>query len=72
MTMTAATIDQRQPIADEGFADVAEAAEFLSMSRSTVYKLMDAGQLAYAKFGKSRRIPRRALREFGERSMIGQ
>jgi excisionase family DNA binding protein len=45
----------------EGFCNVAEAGTFLSISRAKVYLLMDAGDLAYAKFGRSRRIPRRAL-----------
>jgi excisionase family DNA binding protein len=55
----------------EGFADVHEAAAYLSMSRSSVYKLMDSGDLQYAKFGKARRIPWRALREFAQRCLVG-
>jgi excisionase family DNA binding protein len=54
----------------EGFADVHEAAEFLSMSRSSVYKLMESGDLEYAKFGKARRIPRRGLREYAARCLV--
>jgi excisionase family DNA binding protein len=55
----------------DGFLSVDEAARFLRLSRSSVYKAMDAGELTYAKFGKSRRIPRRALRQFIERAMVG-
>jgi excisionase family DNA binding protein len=58
-------------ITADGFAGVPEAAEYLSMSRSSIYKMMEAGELKYAKFGRSRRIPWRALRELAERSMIG-
>ena len=35
---------------------VAEVAKYLSLSRSTVYQMMDRGELPYVKFGKSRRI----------------
>jgi excisionase family DNA binding protein len=54
-----------------GFATVVEAAEFLRLSRAKVYQLMDQRELAYAKFGKSRRIPRRALNEYAERCVVG-
>jgi excisionase family DNA binding protein len=39
------------------------AAEFLGISRSKVYELMDGGQLTSLKLGRCRRIPRRALVE---------
>ena len=32
---------------------------------------MDNQELAYAKFGKSRRIPKLALLEYGQRCMVG-
>jgi excisionase family DNA binding protein len=32
---------------------------------------MDAGELAYAKFGKARRIPREALEEYVRQCMVG-
>jgi excisionase family DNA binding protein len=70
-TMIAASARKLELTAD-GFADVWEAAEYLSMSRSSIYKLMESGELQYAKFGKARRIPWRALREYAERCMIGQ
>lgn len=47
----------------DGLVTVSEAAGFLRISRSTVYVLMDQGILAYAKIGRSRRIPKRALIE---------
>jgi excisionase family DNA binding protein len=55
----------------EGFADIPAAVDFLSVSRATVYKLMDIGELPYAKFGKSRRIPWAALREYASRCLVG-
>jgi excisionase family DNA binding protein len=54
-----------------GFVTVPEAAQFLRLSRAKVYALMDAGDLAYAKFGRSRRIPRRTLEEYVTRCMVG-
>jgi excisionase family DNA binding protein len=69
--MTATAI-KNPDLTTDGFADVQEAAEFLSMSRSSIYKLMEAGHLKYAKFGKARRIPWRALREYAERCLVGQ
>jgi excisionase family DNA binding protein len=37
-------------------ARVPEIAAFLSLSRSKVYQMMDAGELPYVKLGKSRRV----------------
>jgi excisionase family DNA binding protein len=70
--MTADTVETTGDLTSEGFADVPDAAEYLSLARSSVYKLMDRGDLPYAKFGKSRRIPWRALREYAGRCLIGR
>jgi excisionase family DNA binding protein len=45
----------------DGLMRVPEAAQFLSVSRSTVYQLMDEGALCFVKIGRCRRIPRRAV-----------
>ncbi len=37
-------------------AHVVEVAKFLSLSRSKVYAMMEAGDLPYVKLGKSRRV----------------
>jgi excisionase family DNA binding protein len=68
MTVTAKKAD----LTADGFADVQQAAEFLGLKRSSIYKLMESGDLKYAKFGKARRIPWRALREYGERCLVGK
>jgi excisionase family DNA binding protein len=47
----------RSETAPNGLARVLEAAQFLSVSRSKVYAMMDGGDLPYVKLGKSRRIP---------------
>ncbi len=46
---------------------VSEAAETLGLSRSTVYSLMDSGQLESRKIGASRRIPVAALEDYVNR-----
>jgi excisionase family DNA binding protein len=58
-------------VIEDGFVDVPYAATFLKLSRGKVYGLMDAGQLRYAKFGRSRRIPRKALMEFAQKAVVG-
>lgn len=55
----------------DGLVDVKEAAEFLRISRSTVYTLMDAGKLGYVKIGAARRIPKRALVDLAAASWVG-
>jgi excisionase family DNA binding protein len=54
----------------EGFVGVEDAMEFLGLCRASIYKHMDAGELAYAKFGRSRRIPKRALHEFAAKALV--
>lgn len=49
---------------------VPEAARFLDISRSKLYGLMETGELAYVKFGKSRRIVRGDLQRLIERNTI--
>jgi excisionase family DNA binding protein len=67
---TAAPVDERDEMVSEGMVTVEAARQFLGVSRSTIYALMDAGQLAYVKFGRSRRVPRRALRAFASGNLV--
>ncbi len=46
---------------------VSEAAETLGLSRSTVYSLLDSGQLESRKIGASRRIPLAAIEDYVNR-----
>ena len=62
--------DQADLVAD-GLVTVQEAALFLSVSRSKLYELMDKGELKFAKLGRSRRIPRRALIDLAASSLQG-
>jgi excisionase family DNA binding protein len=50
---------------------VVEVSRQLSLSRSAVYGLMDAGSLAYVKLGKSRRIPAESLKRLIAANTIG-
>ena len=61
---------ERNPVTAEGFASIREAEDILSVGRSTIYKLMDGGELPFAKVGKCRRIPWRSLREFAQRALV--
>ncbi len=54
----------------KGLARVTEATRFLGLSKSKLYLMMDRGELAYVKFGKSRRIPWSELRELVERHIV--
>ena len=54
-----------------GLARVTEVGGFLRVSRSKVYQMMDAGELAYVKLGKSRRVPWGAVHELVKQNTIG-
>jgi excisionase family DNA binding protein len=58
-------------LVSEGFAKLPEAGRFLGLSRATLYSLMNNGQLPFAKLGRSRRIPWRALKEWAARGLVG-
>jgi excisionase family DNA binding protein len=52
-----------QQIVKDGLERVTDAARFLGVSRSLIYKLLDEGVLPSVKIGNSRRIPIRAVRD---------
>ena len=63
--------DSDAALVEDGLMKVAAAAAFLSLSRATLYTLMDRGELPFVKIGRSRRIPRRALVELAARELRG-
>lgn len=54
----------------DGLERIGYAQQYLKLSRSGVYGLMDRGILAYVKIGRSRRIPRRALLDLAARGLV--
>ena len=58
-------------LVSDGLMTIREAAEFLSVSRTTLYQLMDQGLLCFVKLGWCRRIPRRAVVELAARELRG-
>lgn len=63
--------DPRNLVAD-GLLTIREAAAFLRVGRSTIYAMMDSGELPFAKLGRrSRRIPRRAVVELAAAGVRG-
>jgi excisionase family DNA binding protein len=55
---------------EEGYATVPEVADFLGLSRAKIYGLMDAGELAFCKFGTARRLPWRSVKAYAEACMV--
>jgi len=51
----------------EGLLDAKSAARFLGIGRSKVYDFMASQALPYVKLGRSRRIPKVALKIFAEK-----
>jgi excisionase family DNA binding protein len=52
MVATSKSLEIERPV----LCRVSEAAAYLTLSRSSIYGLMDAGRLPYVKLGRSRRI----------------
>ena len=55
---------------EEGLNTIPEAQNYTRLSRSTLYGLMDGGQLAYTRIGRRRLIPHRALVELASRGLV--
>jgi len=53
--------DHRKVLVQDGLMTIREAVAFLRLGRSTLYGLMERGDLPYACIGARRLIPRRAL-----------
>jgi excisionase family DNA binding protein len=48
-------------LADVRFLTVAEVAELMRVSKMTVYRLIHAGELPAVRFGRSYRVPEKAV-----------
>ncbi len=56
------TTSRNNELINDGLERISEAARFLGVSRSYIYRLMRSGVLPFVKLGKSRRLPIRAVR----------
>ncbi len=56
---------------DVRFLTVAEVAELVRVSRMTVYRLVQAGELPAVRVGKSYRVPEAAVDAFLRRGAVG-
>jgi excisionase family DNA binding protein len=54
----------------EGLQRISDAARFLGVSRSLLYRLINTGVLPTVRIGRSRRIPIRAVREFAAINLV--
>lgn len=64
------TSDDAARLVEDGLDRVPDGAKFLGISVAHLYALMERHEIPYVKFGKSRRIPRRALIEFAMKNLI--
>jgi excisionase family DNA binding protein len=64
--------EEARDLVRDGLLTVREGAAFLGVSVASLYKVMERGDLAYVKLGRSRRIPRRALVELAARNLVGR
>ena len=69
--MEGLSIGSSEDLFEEGLLSVQEASKYLSISKSKLYSLMDAGELPYVKIGKARRIPKRALIGLAQSNLRG-
>lgn len=58
-------------LVESGLARIDEGCRFLGISRAKLYEIMERGELSYVKIGRSRRLPRQALKEFAAQRLVG-
>lgn len=54
---------QRERLVADGMVNTTEAANWLGVSMTTLWRMMDRGELPWVHIGRGRYIPRRALIE---------
>jgi excisionase family DNA binding protein len=64
--------DGPSAIGADGLLTPAEGAAFLGIGRTTLYSLMERGELTYRMVGRARRIPKRALAEYADSELRRQ
>jgi excisionase family DNA binding protein len=65
-----AALEAAKELAAEGMVSVAEAVRLSGLSRAELYARMGRGELAFAKDGRRRLIPRKALTEMAAKALV--
>ncbi len=60
-----------EELLSDGLVKVVEAAQFLRISRSHLYNLMESGELPFVRLGRTRRIPRNAVVRLAAQHICG-
>lgn len=58
-------------LVSDGLMTVPAACEFLAVSRSSVWKMMQDGELPFVNVGRARRIPRAAIKAYVSKGLRG-
>jgi len=66
------SLEKPMEAAEGRLCPVADVARYLSLSRSKVYAMMEAGELPYVKLGKSRRVRWANVLQVIEENTIGR
>lgn len=62
--MKTETLQERESLAGDRLCKIDEAANYLAISRASLYEILSRGEIASVKIGRSRRVPLRALIAF--------
>jgi len=65
--MTASTSPE---LLADGLERISDAARYLGVSRSLVYRLINSGMLPSVRIGRNRRVPIRAVRELASDNLV--
>jgi excisionase family DNA binding protein len=64
------TTTTREATVRDGLLTLDEAAQFLAVSRRTIYSLILSGRLSSTKIGKSRRVPKQSVIRLAAESLF--
>lgn len=62
--------ENNHDLVTEGLQRISDAARFLGVSRSLIYRLINSGVLPSVRIGRSRRIPIRAVHELAATNLV--
>jgi excisionase family DNA binding protein len=64
-------MSEPEQLCADGLFTVAQATQFLGLSKTMLYQLMERGRLPYVRIGRSRRIPKRVLVQLAAAHLVG-